>query len=327
MLIKELYGEGVQASGPVQNPVRQAPAAPDGAPGAPLRYAAQQQPASKPEGEKRKKWKTIAIVGGGAVAVYLIILLAVGGFGAKNGTAKQEISAVQTQAPAIATVGQTVPEPAEATQPPNPSELNLTMDYGQIYECDVRDFDMDYGYTNAQVDWNCNGDIDQVYCSEDGVILAGNVQTDPAAGYNDAIQVVGTAPNGVEYVYNVTVGNGSTYQFGWSSGPRVLKDCTSYTYVPTPAVPNCIGFTLHYRYTLDSGTIKGSWIVWVHEDNGKWIDACVIDLESGVEKAIEVTLDHPVNITEVVIQPVTQYQDFSCTEAYGVSNLIFQVGE
>ena len=341
MFIKEFYGESVQPSAPTQNTVQQAPVSAgastmNGSQQPPQRQGVSQQPVPqqsvpKPVGDQRKKWKTIAIVGGSAVAVYLVIMLAVGGFGTKGQGQRQDISAVQTQAPALfenADVSAT--EAPSATQPPslaNPGELDLTMDYGQIYECDVRDFDNDYGYTSSQIDWNCYGDIDQVYCSEDGYILAGNVQVDPDMGYNDPIRVVGTAPNGVEFVYNVIVGNGSTYHFDWSNSARVLKDSSSYTFVPSPYVPNCVGFTAHCKYELVSGRIVGDWVLWVHEDNGKWISFGGIEMTDGVLKSVDVTFDHPVTITEFVMQPESQEEAFNCNISYGASDLLFDVGE
>lgn len=89
---------------------------------------------------------------------------------------------------------------------------------------------------------------------------------------------------------------------------------------------NCTGFTLNFKFEASSGSYDGVWVFWVHDADGKWIDFPNLNLEDGITSSFDLTFDHPVDIEEIVMQPVTTYNTkaFEFYTYYDVSNLIFE---
>ncbi len=281
--------------------------------------------APEPKKERKKtNIKTIAIIAGSSVGVYLLILL---GLGVLNGKPqpKEDTQPVVAKATAVVTAAPTEAPTPEPTEIPNPSELYLTLGFGEMYLCTIDDFDETYGLSDDDVTWKSN-DTELVTCTDNGIVLSANLQRDITEGYSDYVEVTGEASNGVKFVYQVEVGNGKTYSFAWSNSARTLKDSISYTYIATPAITNCVGFTLDFKYEAATGSHTGAWVFWVHDQNGTWIDFPNLYLEDGVTSSYDLTFDHPVNVDEVVMQPVSTYntKKFEFYTYYDISNLLFK---
>ena len=330
-LIKELYGEAAAAprtaTGGEFNMASSAAAS----------YTGSQPfyPPTAKKQDKKSRIKTIAIIAGSAVCIYLLILLGVGAF--RGDKQEQEAQGGQFAVAAAGTAAADkdknatpMPDATEAPTPeptkiPDPDELYLTLDYGQMYLCSVEDFETTYDISNDEVEWTSN-DTDIVSVTRNGIITAGYVQADLSEGYNDYVSITGEAPNGVEFTYEVAVGNGSTYDLDWSSGPRTLRDSSGYTYVASPNIPGCTGLTLDLKYEAVTGTYDGEWVFWVHDANGEWISFPHLQLENNIVSTYELTFDHPMTINEVVMQPVFDYSTkaFEYYTYYWLSNIVFE---
>jgi len=151
------------------------------------------------------------------------------------------------------------------------------------------------------------------------------MQVDLTQGYNDYVSITGVAENGLEFTYEVAVGNGNTYSLDWSSGPRTLRDSSGYTYIASPNIPSCTGLTLDLKYEAATGSYDGEWVFWVHDANGEWISFPHLQLEDNIIASYEFTFDHPVTINEVVMQPVFDYSTklFEYYTYYWLSNIIY----
>lgn len=183
-----------------------------------------QPPKASKQGDKKGKFKTIAIIAGSSIGVYLLILLAVGAFrgGASDQPAKAENPVVAiTASPTMAPVATEAPTP-EPTKIPNPDERYLTLGFGEMYLCTIDDFDETYDLSDDDITWKST-DAELVTCTDNGIVLAANLQKDITKGYSDYVEITGKAPNGVEFTYEVEVGNGNTYNFDWSTGPQNAK--------------------------------------------------------------------------------------------------------
>lgn len=273
--------------------------------------------------DKKGKLKTIAIIAGSAVAVYLLILLGVGAFrGGSNDRkddAKMEAIATATATPEATPTPTATPKP---TKIPNPSELTLKLDFGETFDCSVKDFAFSYDISDDDVQWT-SSDSSLVDCTKSGMLSAGYMQVDIEKGYNDAVEITGVAPNGVTFTYEVSVGNGKTYAFEWATSPRVLKDSIAYMYIAKPAIMNCKGFTLGYMYKKISGSHKGDWVLWVRDTDGAWHSFPNLKAEDGVATSFDIVFDTPINIAEMVVQPVNEYMEFTWNDGYLVENVIF----
>ena len=278
--------------------------------------------------DKKGRIRTIAIIAGSAVGLYLLILLGIGAFrgGADKGKkddAKVDVAAV-TAATATpeATAEATPMATPEPTQAPSPSNMSLTMDFGDTFVCSVKDFEFYYDINDDDVKWT-SSDPDLVDCTRSGMLSAGNIQIDVEKEYNDAVEVTGVAPNGVTFTYEVSVGDGQTYTFDWASSPRILKDSIAHMYITKPAIRNCTGFTLGFIYEKTGGTHKGDWVLWVLDTDGKWYSFPNLVAEDNVETSYDIKFDYPVNVAELVMQPVNEYAEFSWRVGYLVGNVIF----
>ena len=330
-LIKELYGEGAAAQKTATGGEFKMPA-PAG-----TSYTGSQpfQPSAPKKQNRPSKVKTIAIIAGAAVCVYALILL---GIGALRGDKPQQEA--QNGKIAAAAAGTAIVDPSEnaaaspdATQAPtpeptkipNPDELYLTLDYGQMYLCSVADFDGTYDISDDEIEWKSD-DTSIVSVTRNGIITAGNMQVDLTQGYNDYVSITGVAENGLEFTYEVAVGNGNTYSLDWSSGPRTLRDSSGYTYIASPNIPSCTGLTLDLKYEAATGSYDGEWVFWVHDANGEWISFPHLQLEDNIIASYEFTFDHPVTINEVVMQPVFDYSTklFEYYTYYWLSNIIYE---
>ena len=284
-------------------------------------------PVQKPA-DKKSRIKTIAIIAGSALGLYLLILLGVGAFhnGANGGNkddAKMDVAAVSAvTATPEATAAATPTATPKPTQAPNPSDLSLTLDFGDTFVCSVKDFEFSYDISEEDVKWT-SSDPDMVDCTKSGMLSAGYVQRDIEKAYNDEVIITGVAPNGVTFTYEVAVGNGQTYSFEWAASPRVLKDSIAHMYIADPTIRNCMGFTLNFIYEKTDGTHKGDWVLWVLDTEGIWYSFPSLAAEDGVETYYNIEFDYPVNVAEFVMQPVNEYAEFSWRVGYLVSNVIF----
>ncbi|MDD4312422.1 MAG: serine/threonine-protein kinase [Eubacteriales bacterium] len=286
---------------------------------------APKDPFQKPA-DKKGRIKTIAIIAGSAVAIYLLILLGVGAFGGDSRDKKKDDVTVEAAAVATATPEATAtPTPTATPKPtkiPNPADLTLKLDFGETFLCSVKDFSFSYDISDDDVQWT-SSDSSLVDCTKSGMLSAGYMQVDIEKGYNDPVEITGVAPNGVTFTYEVSVGNGKTYAFEWASSPRVLKDSIAYMYIAKPAILNCKGFTLGYIYNKVSGKHKGDWVLWVRDTDGGWHSIPNLKAEDGVATSFDVTFDTPIDIAEMVVQPVNEYTNFTWNDGYLVGYVIF----
>jgi len=207
----------------------------------------------------------------------------------------------------------------------NPDIVTLTLGYGDMYWCTPNDFELPYEIKDSEVEWASISFNNGITC-ENGMILAGNVKIDPTKEYNDIAVVVGTTSNGSKLQYNVIVGDGQAYSFDWSSSARNMKVVQGYTYIATPEIRNCDGFTLNFGYDLTEGKINGSnWSVWVRENGTDWVFIQDIDVVEDTSLDYEIVFDRPISFTEIIVQPPKQYDYFSCTNWYDVKNIVFEV--
>ncbi|HML68721.1 MAG TPA: protein kinase [Clostridia bacterium] len=279
------------------------------------------------------RWKSIGVVAGSAIGLYLLILIGVGAFrgdargqepkGENLSAAVMAQTPVDAQTPAPTATQKPTPEPTAApTQIPNPPELYLQLGFGEQYVAALDDFEDTYGVDSGDVQWS-SGDTDIVTVSQNGIITAGYMQSDLSKGYNDDVAVTGVASNGVTFTYQVAVGNGNTYSLDKAEARRRLKDSYARTYVSDPYLPNCAGFTLLFQYESSEGKHVGEWIFWVHDISGEWIEFPGVIPEDGVAETYTVTFEKPINVYEIVMQPVQENQDFSYYTTYGVCNVIY----
>jgi len=64
-------------------------------------------------------------------------------------------------------------------------------------------------------------------------------------------------------------------------------------------------------------------VLWVLDTDGKWYSFPNLVAEDNVETSYDIKFDHPVNVAELVMQPVNDYSNFSWRVGYSVSNVIF----
>jgi serine/threonine protein kinase len=317
-LIKELYAQSPASQAivqPKQTPQKISVAKPAG------EQAAHADP--KKPARKNEKRKTIAIIAGSSVGVYLLILILVGAFSGQDDQQQARQFAAATSAPlAAVSQAQVADASPQSTTPPNPSRRILPLGFGETYRCSVDDFEDAYGIEDSQVTWTSSRP-DIVYCLQNGFATAGYMQEDISQRFNDPVSVIGVAPNGVEFEYQFAVGNGNTYSFAMSANPKPLKNSTSFMYVASPSVDNCVGLTVSFRYRTAEGAHSGGWTLWVHDTSGEWISFTDLHPEDGVVSTYEVTFANPVNVMEIVMQPDMEYKEFSFYTDYAVSNVIF----
>jgi len=279
-----------------------------------------------PTPDKNNRIKTIAIIAGSAIGIYLLILLGVGAFrgaaGKDSGAAKMNAANIVTAQTPEATATPTPSATPKPTQAPNPSNLSLTMDFGDTFVCSVKDFEFYYDINDDDVKWE-SSDSSIVDCTKSGMLSAGYVQQDIEKAYNDVVEVTGVAPNGVTFTYEVSVGDGQTYTFDWASSPRILKDSIAHMYISDQPIRNCMGFTLGFMFEKTGGSHKGDWVLWVLDTDGIWYSFPNLAAEDGVAESYDITFDHPVNVAELVVQPVNEYADFSWRAGYLVGYVIF----
>lgn len=283
-----------------------------------------QQMQKKPPQSKKEKRKTVAIIAGSSLGVYLLILILIGAFrGGENPKQPQTAQFAAASAATAAVISDTKPVATpEPTALPNPSERTLQLGFGEQYYCTVDDFEQTYGTPDSDVKWR-SSDPDLVACNGIGVVTAGRIQQDISKGYNDPVEVTGVSSDGVEFTYRVVVGSGSTYSFVWGNNPRALKDSISYMYIATPSIENCLGLTLDFQYETSEGSHSGAWVFWVHQTNGKWISFPDLHPEDKETITYDFTFDGPVDIDEIVMQPINEYKQFTFYTYYNIRNLIF----
>ena len=328
-LIQELYSQAAPHS--ATPPAEPMTAMPERKPDR-LNDAQAQSSVPKPAGKKPgSKARSIAIIAGATLGAFLLILALAGAF--QNGADTDQT--VDSDFGAAAggkggaelageLVGATDVSLPEATTPPDPAEETLTLNYGDQYYCTVADFDQNYGIADNGVNWS-SSNPDLLECDEMGSLRASNVQQDIGKGYSDPVTVTGVSQNGVTFTYRVSIGNGSTYSLEQSPNRRTLKDSIGYTYVATPSIQNCEGFTIYLKYEAVEGSHSNAWVFWVHDSDGKWISFPDLALEDNVTSSFDLTFDHPIDVVEIVMQPVNDYktEEFTYYTYYGIGNVIF----
>lgn len=271
------------------------------------------------------KKKTIALIAGSALGIYLLIVLSIGA--PRDENTQQQAQTGQFSG-ISASAGVAGDQKVAATSAPvkreNPVKRALALDFGEQYYCTVADFSETYDISDSDVKWR-SADPSLVSCTGIGVVSAGYVQPDITKGYNNAVEVIGTSPDGVEFVYRVVVGNGSAYTFNWSTSARSLKDSIGYTYIASPSIRNCVGFTLDFQYEAIEGSHSSAWVFWVHDVNGEWISFTNLYPQNKETISYDLTFDHVVDIDEIVMQPINDYKTkkFTYYTYYDVRNLIY----
>ncbi|MEN6417462.1 MAG: serine/threonine-protein kinase [Clostridiaceae bacterium] len=297
-------------------------------------------PQAAPQAAAKPKVKRPALTIGLGAAALILVIFAIGAIiDSVNAAPDEPASAsgkVQIEAKAHAGVAD-VNQPANsdssgnisATSEPasdpvvTPDIVTLTLGYGDTYWCTPDDFDLPFEVADSDVDWEVVSYDSGVSC-EIGMIRAGNVQFDPAKEYNSIAVVNGTTPNGTQLQYNVLVGDGQTYSFDWSSSARSMKAVQGYTYIATPEIRNCDGFTLNFGFDLSEGKIEyPNWSVWVRENGTDWVFIQDIDVAEDTYLDYDIVFDRPISFTEIIVQPQKQYNYFSYSNWYEVKNLVF----
>jgi hypothetical protein len=260
------------------------------------------------------------LIAAASVLIVLVIIVAV------NGGGKDENDSQSDSMQVISASTISIPSPtAVAASPiPQPDTYVLNLDYGERFQCSVRDFDLPDSIRESDVTWPTIFDDSGVTCSKSGVLEATNIQFDPTSKYNSAVYVNGHTSEGIELQYKVIVGNGQTYNFDWSDSPRNMKTVHGYTYIASPAIPNCLGFTLMFGYDLNSGKITGTnWSVWVRENGDTWVFVGDITATAGNYENYDITFDRPITFSELIVQAPKEYNNFSASISYDVTNLVF----
>ncbi|MEN6339955.1 MAG: serine/threonine-protein kinase [Clostridiaceae bacterium] len=298
-------------------------------------------PVTPPDDGKPSGKKNALRIGLGAAAL-ILVLLVVGTIIDKNKAITDESDStsgqIQFDAKAKAGVtdvsqqtddisGNDAVMQAEPTSAPAvyPDVVTLTLDYGDSYWCTPDDFDLPYEISDSEIDWSVLLSDAGVTC-ENGLICAGNVKFDPTLEYNDIVVVMGTTSNGSELQYNVRVGDGQTYSFDWSDSARNMKVVQGYTFIATPEITNCDGFTLTFGYDLTEGKVNGTnWSVWVREYGTTWVFIEDIEVTEGNYWDYDITFDRTMSFSEIIVQPPDKYNNYSYNNWYGVTNLVFDV--
>jgi serine/threonine protein kinase len=298
-------------------------------------------PQTPPPTTVKPKIKRPALTIGLGAAALILVILAIGALIDKNAEDTTEPSStgrVQIEAKANAGVADTSKKTGDASgsltaaavEPTSvpvvvPDIVTLTLGFGETYWCSPDDFDLPYEIKDSEVDWKVVSYDSGITC-ENGLIRAGNVQFDISKGYNSIAVVKGTTSNGSQLQYNIQVGNGQTYSFDWSSSARSMKAVQGYTYITTPEIRNCDGFTLNFGFDLNEGKINyPNWSVWVRENGTDWVFIQDIYVSEDTYLDYDIVFDRPISFTEIIVQPQKQYDYFSYTNWYDVKNLVFSV--
>jgi len=336
--IEELYGgrqSTFQPRSVKTQPISPAPTTGVVPPAGPATPAAFEAGGAPKKNRGKKPW----LIAGLAAASLILVLLIL--FARNSAKKAQPVSASSSSATtnaaaqagaAILSDSQTdalaaTPDATPTVAPVTPDAVTITLGFGESYRCSAGDFDLPYNIDNDDVSWVCSSSNQGVTCSRGGYIEAGNVQFDPSQEYNDPVSVVGTTSNGSVLTYKVRVGDGQTYAFDWSDSARSMKAVQGYTYIATPEIKNCLGFTLTFEYELSEGTIHNdSWSFWVRENGTDWVYICDILITEGVEHTEDIVFDRPITFSEIILQPQKQYDYFSYSHYYGVDHLVFDLG-
>ncbi len=278
---------------------------------------------------KKKRGLLIGLIATATVLVLLITVLIVNGIA--NNRSRAELSSQQATSAAIQlptpTATMQATPTATPTQIPQPDTVTINLDYGEEYQCSVKDFDLPDSINEDDVTWPVLFDNYGVVCNMNGEMQATNIQYDPASKYNDPVYVNGKTSEGIVLEYEVIVGNGKTYSFNWSDSPRNMKTVHGYTYVATPEIRHCLGFTLMFGYDLKSGKITGkNWSVWVRENGTTWVYVGDISATEGDYEYHDIIFDQPIAFNELIVQAPKEYNEFSASIKYDVVNIVYDAG-
>jgi serine/threonine protein kinase len=296
-------------------------------------------PQTPPPAAAKPKIKRPALTIGLGAAALIMIILVIGTLIDKSANDTEEPASsgkIQIEAKANAGVADTSKKTgddsssltAAAVEPTSipvvvPDIVTLTLGFGETYWCTPNDFDLPYEIKDNEIGWSVVSYDTDVTC-ENGMIRAGNVQFDISREYNATVVVMGTTSNGSQLQYNIQVGNGQTYSFDWSTSARSMKAVQGYTYIATPEIRNCEGFTLNFGFDLSEGKINNpNWSVYVRENGTDWVFIQDIYVSEDTYLDYYIVFDRPISFTEIIVQPQKQYDYFSYTNWYDVKNLVF----
>ncbi len=292
----------------------------------PPSYTGNTPPVNPPK-RKKNKGLIAGLIAAAAVLVVLLVIVAVNGGKSNSGSQSDDVQVISASTIRVPAATATAVVTATPTQIPQPDTVIVTLDYGETYRCSIKDFDLPDSVTNTDVSWPNFNDGSGVTCNTGGTLQATNIQFDPALSYNDPVYISGRTSDGIVLQYEVIVGNGRTYSFDWSDTARNMKTVHGYTYIATPEIPDCLGFTLMFGYDLNSGKIAGTnWSVWVRENGDTWVFVCDIDATDGDYENHEITFDRPITFNELIVQAPKEYNQFSASIRYDVTNIRFDVG-
>ena len=277
---------------------------------------------------RRQKGLLIGVIAAAAILILLVIILLIDSSG-KNRNSVQadlpEMTAVSTTA--IPTPTPTATIVVTPTPIPQPDTVTINLGYGEGYQCTIEDFNLPDSVKEGDVTWPTLLDDAGVICNTRGELQATNIQFDPTSKYNSSVYVNGHTSDGIQLQYEVIVGDGKTYSFNWSDTARNMKTVHGYTYVATPEVRHCLGFTLMFGYDLNSGKITGkNWSVWVRENGDTWVFVGDISATEGDYEYHDIVFDQPITFSELIVQAPKEYNQFSASISYDVTNLVFYAG-
>ena len=198
------------------------------------------------------------------------------------------------------------------------------LDFGETYFCSANDFRLPYPVEDQQISWACASNEAGTTCTQDGYIVAGAIQVDAEKEYNDTLQITGTTANGSRLIYDVITGDGTSYDFHWSSDTRQMKNYIGAVIIASPMVINCSGFTIYYEYELTKGSFNSDrWSVWVRQDGTTWVRVQDISLKNKNGDVFNIVFNEPMSFSEIVVQPETYSNTYEYNDSFAVGYLIF----
>jgi hypothetical protein len=277
---------------------------------------------------KKRKGLLVGLIATATFLILLVIIVIIFNAGNNRSRLQSDLLEVNSNSPT------TIPSPtptaiieATPTQIPQPDTVTINLDYGEEYECSVKDFDVPDSIKEDDVKWPTIYNDPGVTCNNRGELQATNIQFDPNSNFNSPVYISGQTSYGIELQYEVIVGNGKTYSLSWSDTARNMKTVRGYTYVSTPEIRHCLGFTLMFGYDLNSGKIAGkNWSVWIRENGDTWVLVGNIPVTEGDYEYHDLLFDRPITFNEIIVQAPKEYNQFSASLSYDVTNIIFDVG-
>lgn len=238
--------------------------------------------------------------------------------------AGKSLDAVTASTPEPTAAPTAMPEPTRAPVVVD-AVTELYLDFGQAYQCSVKDFVLPQEIANDEITWICADNEAGTVCSKNGLIEAGSCQIDTEKRYNDEVIVTGTTEEGSVLYYHVFTGDGKTYTFDWSTSARTMRGSISgYVIVSDEMIVQSNGFSVYYEYELTKGKLDANaWSVWVREDGTTWVRVQDIHLENKVGEVFDITFDRPITFNEIWIMPETYSLEYNVSCAFQIGYLLF----